>query len=54
MPDADIKYTSDIQNDLKTLLVDIEEIILDLDPTSGDCKGRAIKVDKYHPLTRKH
>ena len=27
---------------------DIEEIILDLDPTSGACKGRALKVDEYH------
>ena len=48
MPHADIKYTSDIQIDLKTLMSDIEEIILDLDPTSGACKGRALKVDEYH------
>ena len=49
MPHADIKYTSDIQIDLKTLMSDIEEIILDLDPTSGACKGRALKVDEYTP-----
>ena len=48
MPHTDIKYTSDIQIDLKTLLSDIEEIILDLDPTSGACKGRALKVDEFH------
>jgi len=48
MPHADIKYTSDIQIDLRTLMSDIEEIILDLDPTSGACKGRALKVDEYH------
>ena len=48
MPHADIKYTSDIQIDLKTLMSDIEEIILDLDPTSGACKARALKVDEYH------
>ena len=48
MPHADIKYTSDIQIDLKTLMSDIEEIILGLDPTSGACKGRALKVDEYH------
>ncbi len=48
MPHADIKYTSDIQIDVKTLMSDIEEIILDLDPTSGACKGRALKVDEYH------
>ena len=48
MPHADIKYTADIQIDLKTLMSDIEKIILDLDPTAGACKGRAIKVDEYH------
>jgi hypothetical protein len=48
MPHADIKYTSDIQIDFGSLLSDIEEIILDLDPTSGACKGRALKVDEYH------
>ena len=31
MSHADIKYTSDIQIDLKTLMSDIEEIILNLD-----------------------
>ena len=44
MPHTDIKYTSDIQIDFKTLLSDIEEIILDLDPTSGACKERALKL----------
>ena len=48
MPHADIKYTSDIQIDLQTLMSDIEEIILDLDPTSGACKGRAQRIDEYH------
>ena len=48
MPHADIKYTADIQIDVKTLMSDIEDIILDLDPTSGACKGRALKVDDYH------
>ena len=48
MPHADIKYTSDIQIDLKTLMSDIEEIILGLDPTSGECKGRAQRVDNFH------
>ena len=48
MPHADIKYTSDIQIDFKSLMLDIEKIILDLDPTSGACKGRALKIDEYH------
>ena len=48
MPHADIKYTCDLQIDLKTLMSEIEEIILDLDPTAGACKGRALKVEEYH------
>ena len=48
MPHADIKYTSDIQIDLQTLMSHIEEIIFDLDPTSGACKGRAQRIDEYH------
>ena len=27
---------------------DIENIILDLDPTSDACKGRALKIYRYH------
>ena len=41
MPHAEIKYTADIQIDLKTLMSDIEEIIMDLDPNSGACKEGA-------------
>ena len=48
MPHADIKYTSDIQIDLKALMSDIGEFALDLDLTLGACKGRAQKVDAYN------
>tara|TARA_B100000989_G_C19480134_1_gene444759 strand:+ start:506 stop:790 length:285 start_codon:yes stop_codon:yes gene_type:complete len=29
-------------------MLDIEEIILQLDPNSGVCKGRVIRIDEYH------
>ena len=50
MPHTDIKYTADLDIDIKTLMRVIEEIILDLDPTAGVCKSRAFKIDEYlHP-----
>ena len=48
MPHADIKCTTDVDIDAKTLMLDIEEIILQLDPNSGVCKGRVIRIDEYH------
>ena len=48
MPHADIKCTTDLEIDLKTLMLDIEEIILQLDPSSGVCKGRVVRIDEYH------
>ena len=48
MPHADIKFTTDLDIDAKTLMSDIEEIILQLDPNSGVCKGRVIRIDEYH------
>ena len=48
MPHADIKCTTDVDIDVKTLMLDIEEIILQLDPGSGVCKGRVIRIDEYH------
>ena len=48
MPHADIKCTTDLEVDLKTLMLNIEEIILQLDPSSGVCKGRVVRIDEYH------
>ncbi len=48
MPHADIKCTTDLEIDFKTLMSNIEEIILQLDPSSGVCKGRVIRIDEYH------
>ena len=48
MPHADIKCTADLQIDLKTLMSNIEETILQLDPSSGVCKGRVVRIEEYH------
>ena len=48
MPHADIKCTTDLDIDVKTLMSDIEKIIMQLDPNSGVCKGRVIRIDEYH------
>ena len=48
MPHADIKCTTDLDIDVKTLMSNIEEIVLQLDPNSGVCKGRVIRIDEYH------
>ena len=48
MPHADIKCTTDLGIDVKTLMSNIEEIILQLDPNSGVCKGRVIRIDEYY------
>ena len=48
MPHTDIKYTADLDIDIKPLMLSIKEIILDLDPTAAVCKSRAIKIDEYH------
>ena len=48
VPHADIKCTTDLEIELKTLMSNIEEIILQLDPSSGVCKGRVVRIDERH------
>ena len=48
MPHADIKCTTDLEIDVRILMSNIEEIILQLDPNSGVCKGRVTRIDEYH------
>ena len=48
VPHADIKCTTDLEIDVKTLMSNIEEIILQLDPKSGVCKGRVIRIEEHH------
>ena len=48
MPHADIKCTVDLEIDVKQLMASIEEIVLQLDPSAGVCKGRVVRIDEYH------
>ena len=48
MPQADLKYTSDLTLDAPTILAAIEGTIADYDGAAGACKGRAFKVTEYH------
>ena len=48
MPQVDIKYSNDLNLDCELVLMQIEEIIKQQDPTSGACKGRGYKADDFH------
>ncbi|MEL6960792.1 MAG: hypothetical protein AAGL89_17780 [Pseudomonadota bacterium] len=48
MPQADLKYSSDLSFDAKALLGRIEALILRHDAGSGACKGRADPADVFH------
>lgn len=48
MPHAELKYSSDLTLDAEPLLRAIEQVILQHDPNSGECKGRAYPAEIYH------
>ena len=48
MPQADLKYTSDLTLDAPAVLRAIETTIAAFDSAAGACKGRAIKVTEFH------
>lgn len=48
MPQADLKYTSDLPLDAPAILATIEATIAAFDPDAGACKGRAYKVTDFH------
>mgnify|MGYP003119144345 CR=1 FL=1 len=48
MPQADIKYSNDLNLDCTAILASIEETIKKHDQSSGACKGRAYKADHFH------
>lgn len=48
MPQADLKYSADLDLDGKTLLAAIEAEIDALDQSAGTCKGRAERVEEFH------
>lgn len=48
MPQVDLDYSADIALDAPALLAAIEAEILRQDPTAGDSKGRAQRVEEFH------
>ncbi len=48
MPHAELRYSSDLRVDPVAILADIEQMILQHDVGSGECKGRAYPTDYYH------
>lgn len=48
MPHAELKYSSDLDIDVPAILGLIERTILQHDPASGECKGRAYATDQFH------
>ena len=48
MPHAEIKYSDDLALDARAILAEIEHIILQHDPASGACKGRAYPCALTH------
>ncbi len=47
MPHVDIKYSTDLNLDMKSLFKLVEEIINGHDPASGLVKGRAYPAENY-------
>ena len=48
MPHAELKYSSDLKINAVAILADIEQMILQHDAGSGECKGRAYPTDYFH------
>ena len=48
MPQADIRYSNDLDLNCEKILSGIEETIKQHDQSSGACKGRAYKADHFH------
>lgn len=48
MPHAELKFSSDLTLDAKTILAEIESTIRAFDDSAGTCKGRAYPTDHFH------
>ena len=48
MPHAELKYSDDLALDANAILAEIEHVILQHDPASGACKGRAYPCATTH------
>lgn len=47
MPQVELKYTSDLKLATLEIFEVIEQTIHELDPASGACKSRGIKIQEY-------
>lgn len=48
MPQADLKYSADLEFDAVALLARVETTLREIDPTAGSCKGRALPLAQTH------
>ena len=48
MPQADLRYSADLEFDAPKLLASVEAVILRHNSGAGACKGRAYPTDEFH------
>ena len=48
MPQADLRYSADLEFDAPKLLASVEAVILRHDSGAGACKGRAYPAARFH------
>lgn len=48
MPQAELKFSSDLALNAKDFLVEVEATILAHDRGAGPCKGRGFAIEQYH------
>ncbi|WP_323778352.1 hypothetical protein [Leisingera sp.] len=48
MPHAELKFSSDLEFDAKSILAEIETVILKHSSGAGACKGRAYPAEQFH------
>lgn len=48
MPQADLKYSSDLKLDTRAILAKVEAVIATHDDGAGACKGRAYPTAEFH------
>lgn len=48
MPHCELHYSDNLEIDAKSLLVEIERVVNEHDPSARECKGRAFPTGIYH------
>ena len=48
MPHAELSFSADLALDLRSILSNVEAVILRHDPDAGECKGRAYPAEVFH------